>query len=67
MSQLFAPLDDALGGVSDAIEGATDTAGDATGNVLGGVLGGVFGGLGNWLLKMAALAVVGYALVQVVA
>jgi len=63
MSQWFPPLDNALGGIGDAVsntvEGTAETAGDAA--------GGLFGGLGNWLFKMAALALGAFAVVKVVA
>jgi hypothetical protein len=41
--------------VDDAVEGTAGLFGDAAGSALGGV----FGGLGNWILQLAVIAVVG--------
>lgn len=63
MSQLYPPLDDALGGVGDAFAGIGETTGDAA----GGLIGGVFAPFESFLLKMAALGLAAYVLVKVVA
>lgn len=47
----------------DFVTGAATTAGDAA----GGLFGGLFGGLGNWLFQLAALGIVAWLTVQVVA
>lgn len=52
----------AIGGfLDDTATGATDTAGDAAGNLLGGA----FGPLGNFMLKLALIAVGGLVAIRV--
>ena len=82
MSEWFPILDDAAGGAADAVGGTLDwglggigsTASDlfagvgsTAGEAAGGLFGGMFGGLGNWLFRLAVVAVIGYVAVQVVA
>jgi len=78
MGQWFAPVDDVIGAGQDVVTGTGDflgdtvsgifgTAGEAAGNAAGGLFGGLFGGLGNWIFQIAALGVVAWVFVQVVA
>lgn len=81
MSEWFPPADDALGGTADAVEGAGDFvfggigstisnalsgAGETAGDAAGGFLGGLFGGLGDWVIKLLAIGVVGYVVAQAI-
>lgn len=77
MSQWYPAIDGAIGGTADAISNGGDFllggigstingiiggAGDAA----GGLLGGIFGPLGGWMVKMAAVLVGGYVLLNAI-
>lgn len=54
MAQWFAPLDEALGGIANAITGLTSTTGQAG----GGLVAGLTEPFRNWILQLGTLALV---------
>jgi len=74
VTQWFPAFDDAVGGIADVATAPFDMAGDfvegaasTAGNAAGGLFGGLFGGLGNWLFQLAALGVVAFVAIRVIA
>ena len=45
---------------------AAGEVGSGAGEAAGGLFGGAFSGLGNWIFQLAALAIIAWAVVQVV-
>lgn len=62
MAPWFPRLDDALGGIADAVKGLGSTAGQTA----GGAAGGLFGGAGDLIFKIVLAAIAAWVLVEVV-